>query len=114
MPATEVFVPVLFVHAPGTTRVPVDMERVPAPVVVNAKLPVVKGPVLTKEKDPWAPKKVPVPEVIVAVPEIEVEDVGVTVALAVQVLPSPNVTTKARAIAPAPAAVPLAEMVVAP
>ncbi len=90
------------------------MESVPAPVVVNAKLPVVKGPVVTKEKDPWAPRKVPVPEVIVAVPEMEVEEVGVAVEVAVQVLPSPNVTTKPMPSDPPPAWVPLTAMVVAP
>ena len=110
----EEFVPELFVQEPGSTFVPVDMESVPAPVVVNAKLLDVKGPVTTKEKDPWAPKKVPVPEVIAAVPEMEVEDVGVTVELATQVLPSPNVTTKPMESDPPPAALPLTAMVVGP
>jgi len=90
------------------------MESVPAPVVVKGKLLVVKGPVRTKEKDPFAPRKVPVPEVMVAVPEMEVEDVGVTVELAAQVLPSPNVTTKAMPTDPPPPAVPFTEMLVGP
>ena len=82
------------------------MERFPAPVTVNAKLPVVKDPDATKEKDPCAPRKVPVPEVMFAVPESEVEDAGVTMELAVQVLPSPNVTTKPTPSVPPPAWVP--------
>ena len=69
---------------------------------------------VTKEKDPCAPRNVPVPEVIVALPEMEVEDAGVTVELAVQVLPSPNVTTKAMPTDPPSPAVPFTEMVVAP
>ncbi len=90
------------------------MERVPAPVTVNAKLPDVKGPDATNEKVPCAPKKVPVPELIVAFPEMEVEDAGVTVEVAFHVLPSPNVTTNVMPIDPPPPAVPLTEMVVGP
>jgi hypothetical protein len=90
------------------------MERVPAPVTVNEKLPVVKAPDATKEKVPCAPKKVPVPELMVAFPEMELEDVAVAVEVAFHVLPSPNVTTKVMPTDCPPPAVPLTVMVVGP
>src|ERR1700690_2637998 len=114
MAPTALLVPVFPFHPPGTTIVPFAIESVPAPVVVNGKLPDPKLPVVTKENVPCAPRNVPVPEVMFAVPEKELEDEAVAVALAVRVLPSPNVISKATAIVPAPPSVPVTEIVVAP
>ena len=64
--------------------------------------------------DPCAPENVPVPPVMVAVPESEVAEVGVTVEEAERVLKSANLTTKETVNDPAPPPPPVTVMVVAP